>query len=66
MIKYIIFLIVLNGLTGVFALEFITIPAVNSVPVQKDHWQPLQLFTLPDAQPWVIRIGHRAVYHFGT
>lgn len=19
----------------------------------------------PDAQPWVIRIGHRAVYHFG-
>jgi hypothetical protein len=21
---------------------------------------------LPDAQPWVIRIGHRAVYHFGS
>ncbi|MDJ0705042.1 MAG: hypothetical protein QNJ46_17310 [Leptolyngbyaceae cyanobacterium MO_188.B28] len=20
----------------------------------------------PDAQPWVIRIGHRAVYHFGA
>ena len=20
----------------------------------------------PDAQPWVIRIGHHAVYHFGT
>jgi hypothetical protein len=20
----------------------------------------------PDAQPWVIRIGHRAVFHFGT
>ena len=57
MIKYIIFLIVLNGLTGVFALEFITIPAVNSVPVQKDHWQPLQLFTLPDAQPWVTQLN---------
>ena len=21
---------------------------------------------IPDAQPWTIRIGHRAVYHFGT
>jgi peptide subunit release factor RF-3 len=21
---------------------------------------------LPDAQPWVIRIGHRAVYRFGS
>ncbi len=20
----------------------------------------------PDAQPWTIRIGHRAVYHFGS
>lgn len=20
----------------------------------------------PDAQPWVIRVGHRAVYHFGA
>jgi hypothetical protein len=20
----------------------------------------------PDAQPWVIRIGHRAVFHFGS
>jgi len=20
----------------------------------------------PDAQPWGIRIGHRAVYHFGS
>ena len=20
----------------------------------------------PDAQSWIIRIGHRAVYHFGT
>ena len=20
----------------------------------------------PNAQPWIIRIGHRAVYHFGT
>lgn len=20
----------------------------------------------PDAQPWVIRIGHRSVYHFGA
>jgi hypothetical protein len=26
-----------------------------------------QLFTrYSDAQPWVIRIGHRAVYHFGS
>jgi hypothetical protein len=26
-----------------------------------------KLFTqYPDAQPWVIRIGHRAVYHFGS
>ena len=25
------------------------------------------LFTkYPDAQPWVIRIGHRSVYHFGS
>lgn len=21
---------------------------------------------IPEAQPWVIRIGHRAVYHFGA
>jgi len=21
---------------------------------------------IPDAQPWTIRIGHRAVYHFGS
>jgi len=21
---------------------------------------------LPEAQPWIIRIGHRAVYHFGA
>ena len=20
----------------------------------------------PNAQPWIIRVGHRAVYHFGT
>lgn len=26
-----------------------------------------QLFErIPDAQPWTIRIGHRAVYHFGS
>ena len=26
-----------------------------------------QLFEkYPSAQPWIIRIGHRAVYHFGT
>ena len=26
-----------------------------------------QLFSrFPNAQPWVIRIGHRAVYHFGA
>lgn len=22
--------------------------------------------SIPDAQPWTIRIGHRAVYHFGS
>jgi hypothetical protein len=21
---------------------------------------------IPDAQPWTIRLGHRAVYHFGS
>lgn len=57
MIKYIIFLIGLNGLTGVLALELITIPTLNSVPVPEDHWQPLQLATLPDAQPWVNQLN---------
>lgn len=34
-----------------------------------DHVLPAtkQLFMrYSDAQPWVIRIGHRAVYHFGS
>jgi hypothetical protein len=57
MIKHIIFLIGLNGLTGALAWEFITIPTVDSVPVQEDHWQPLQLPTLPDAQIWVTQLN---------
>ena len=41
--------------TGAFEVADHVLPATN------------QLFTrYPDAQPWVIRIGHRAVYHFGS
>ena len=62
MIKHIIFLVGLNGLTGALALEFITIPTVDSVPVQQDHWQPLQLPTLPDAQTWVTQLNNLSLW----
>jgi hypothetical protein len=35
--------------------------AENVVPATKRLFE-----RLPDAQPWIIRIGHRAVYHFGA
>jgi hypothetical protein len=41
--------------TGDFEVDENIVPATN------------RLFERhPDAQPWVIRIGHRAVYHFGA
>jgi hypothetical protein len=41
--------------TGAFEVADSVLPATN------------KLFErYPDAQPWVIRIGHRAVYHFGS
>ena len=41
--------------TGVFEVG-------DTVMAATDH-----LFeSIPDAQPWTIRIGHRAVYHFGS
>ena len=41
--------------TGAFEVAENILPATN------------RLFErYPDAQPWVIRIGHRAVYHFGA
>ena len=41
--------------TGAFEVADHVLPATN------------ELFKrYPDAQPWVIRIGHRAVYHFGS
>ncbi len=41
--------------TGDFEVDENVVPATN------------RLFArLPDAQPWIIRIGHRAVYHFGA
>ena len=41
--------------TGAFEVADNVLPATN------------RLFDrFPDAQPWVIRIGHRAVYHFGA
>jgi hypothetical protein len=41
--------------TGEFEVDENVVPATN------------RLFErLPDAQPWIIRIGHRAVYHFGA
>ncbi len=40
--------------TGAFEVDKNVLPATN------------RLFErYPDAQPWVIRIGHRAVYHLG-
>jgi hypothetical protein len=41
--------------TGEFEVDENVVPANN------------RLFERhPDAQPWIIRIGHRAVYHFGA
>jgi hypothetical protein len=41
--------------TGAFEVDENVVPATN------------RLFErFPDAQPWVIRIGHRAVDHFGA
>lgn len=41
--------------TGAFEVDENVVPATN------------RLFErLPNAQPWIIRIGHRAVYHFGS
>ncbi|BAP55152.1 hypothetical protein THII_0855 [Thioploca ingrica] len=66
MIKHIIFLIGLNGLTGALALEFITIPSVVSVPVQEDHWNPLQLPTLPNTQTWVTQLNELSLWEKKT
>ncbi len=41
--------------TGNFEVDDNILPATNRLFEQH-----------PDAQPWVIRIGHRAVYHFGA
>ena len=41
--------------TGEFEVDDNVVPATN------------RLFERhPDAQPWIVRIGHRAVYHFGA
>ncbi|MBW4694875.1 MAG: hypothetical protein KME27_24260 [Lyngbya sp. HA4199-MV5] len=48
-------IVAINIETGAFEVDENIVPATN------------RLFDrLPDAQPWVIRIGHRAVYHFGA
>ena len=41
--------------TGDFEVDENVVPATNRL---FEHH--------PDAQPWIIRIGHRAVYHFGA
>jgi hypothetical protein len=41
--------------TGAFEIDENFVPATNRLFEQ-----------YPDAQPWVIRIGHRAVDHFGA
>jgi hypothetical protein len=41
--------------TGVFEVDENVVPATNRLFEQ-----------YPDSQPWVIRIGHRAVVHFGA
>lgn len=41
--------------SGAFEIANHVLPATN------------QLFEkYPDAQPWVVRVGHRGVYHFGA
>jgi hypothetical protein len=66
MIKPIIFLIGLNGLTGALAWEFITIPTVGSVPTQEDHWDTLQLPIPPDAQIWVTQLNELSLWEKKT
>jgi hypothetical protein len=41
--------------TGIFEVDENIVPATNRLFEQ-----------YPEAQPWVIRIGHSAVYHFGA
>ena len=41
--------------TGAFEVADHVLPATNKL-----------ITRYPDAQPWVIRIGHSAVYHFGA
>jgi hypothetical protein len=41
--------------TGAFELDEETMPATRRLYAR-----------LPDAQPWVLRIGHRAVHRFGA
>jgi hypothetical protein len=41
--------------TGAFEVADNVLPATNNL-----------FERYPNAQPWVIRIGHRAVYHFGA
>jgi hypothetical protein len=41
--------------TGDFEVDENIVPATNRL-----------LERLPNAQPWIIRIGHSAVYHFGA
>jgi hypothetical protein len=41
--------------TGAFEVADNVLPATNRLFQQ-----------YPDAQPWIIRIGHRTVYHFGA
>ena len=41
--------------TGAFEVDDSVLPATQRLFEQ-----------YPEAQPWVIRIGHRAVYHFGA
>jgi hypothetical protein len=41
--------------TGAFEVADNVLPATNRLFQQ-----------YPEAQPWIIRIGHRAVYHFGA
>jgi len=66
MIKYIILLTGLNGLTGALAWEFISIPTVDSAPTQADHWDPLQLPIPPDAQTWVTQLNELSLWEKTT
>ncbi len=49
--------------TGAFEVDNNVLPAT----IVKQPFLASRLFERnPDAQPWVIRIAHRAVYHFGA